>query len=252
MNATSSANTSARALNEAFERPEAADHFDLQNDEGCGDAAAFLVEAAPAAPLSSTSRAAPAADLAEEQLQAWLGRIVDHDERALLALYDASLTRVYGLVLRLVHRPALAEEVLEEIYFQVWRQASRFDPGRGRALSWLLGMARSRAIDALRHEARFRHEHLDETTAVDVWGAAAPPDDLLDAVRGHAELHSALMHLAAQPRQLVALASFRGLSHEEIASQTALPLGTVKSKIRRALCTLREMLGDGGLRPLAS
>jgi RNA polymerase sigma-70 factor (ECF subfamily) len=74
--------------------------------------------------------------------------------------------------------------------------------------------------------------------------AAPAADELLDVARGHAELHRALMLLNAQPRQLVALAFFRGLSHEEIACQTQLPLGTVKSQIRRALLVLRQSLGD--------
>ena len=183
-------------------------------------------------------------------LETWISGIVDHDERALLALYEATLSRVYGLVLRLVRRPQLAEEVAEDVFFQVWRQAPRFDPARGRPLTWLLGMARSRAIDAIRREARFQHEELDEEAAP----MSAPPaesgDELLAVAQGHAELHRALLLLKPQPRQLVALAFFSGLSHEEIASQTQLPLGTVKSQIRRALITLREALGDAGAHAL--
>ena len=192
------------------------------------------------------------AEACEEQIAVWIDHIVDRDERALAALYDATLSRVYGLVLRVVRRPALADEVVEDTYFQVWRQAVRFDPARGRALPWLLGMARSRAIDAVRREARFQHDSLDAESGHEVEFDTPPADDLLDAARGHADLHQALLQLNAQPRQLVALAFFRGLSHEEIASHTALPLGTVKSQIRRALITLRQALGDSGLRTLAS
>ena len=188
----------------------------------------------------------------DEQIATWIHRVVDRDERALAALYDATLSRVYGLVLRVVRRPALADEVVEDTYFQVWRQAARFDPARGRALPWLLGMARSRAIDALRREARFQHDSLDLEAAPEVAGDLPIVDELLDAARGHADLHQALLQLNAQPRQLVALAFFRGLSHEEIACHTALPLGTVKSQIRRALITLRQVLGDSGPRTLAS
>jgi RNA polymerase sigma factor (sigma-70 family) len=184
--------------------------------------------------------------LDDAQLAAWIDAIVDHDERALLALYEATLSRVYGLVLRLVRRPQLAEEVAEEVFFQVWRQAPRFDAERGRPLTWLLGMARSRAIDAIRREARFQHEELDEDTASMPASAGESGDELLAVAQGHAELHRALLLLKPQPRQLVALAFFNGLSHEEIASQTCLPLGTVKSQIRRALITLREALGDAG------
>lgn len=183
----------------------------------------------------------------DAQLVAWLTAVADHDERALTALYDATVCRVHALVLRIVRRAALAEEVVEDAYFQVWRQAPRFDPQRGGPMTWLLGMARSRAIDAIRREARFQHDALPEIDGADAFegdGAEAGSDELLDAARGHAELHRALLQLSAQPRQLVALAFFRGLSHEEIASQTALPLGTVKSQIRRALITLRQVLAD--------
>ena len=188
----------------------------------------------------------PCAEPIESQLCVWLTAIVGHDERALSALYDATLSRVYGFVLRVVRRPELAEEVVEDTYFQVWRQAARFDPARGQAFTWLLGMARSRAIDALRREARFRHDDLDADQAPELEEPGPASDDLLAAARGHAELHRALMLLDAHPRQLVAMAFLKGLSHEEIASRTSLPLGTVKSQIRRALQTLRQAINEPG------
>lgn len=230
--------------------------FDDPVDGGDSDrclahAVAEELAAAPR-PAGATPPPRLAVEAGDAQIAAWIDRVVDRDERALAALYDATLSRVYGLVLRVVRKPAVADEVVEDTYFQVWRQAARFDPARGRALPWLLGMARSRAIDALRREARFQHDSLDLETAPEIEGAALPVDELLDAARGHADLHQALLLLNAQPRQLVALAFFRGLSHEEIASHTALPLGTVKSQIRRALGTLRQVLGDSGQRTLAS
>ncbi|MFT3821417.1 MAG: sigma-70 family RNA polymerase sigma factor [Rubrivivax sp.] len=191
---------------------------------------------------------APAPD---PRLAAWLDAIVERDERALGALYDATVTRVYGFVRRIVRNEALAQEVVEDTYFQVWRQAPRYDGARGGAMSWLLAMARSRAIDALRREARFEHEELADDDGAQVGDARAlPADELLALARHHAALHHALQQLGAQPRQLVSLAFFRGLSHEEIADQMRLPLGTVKSQIRRALLTLRQSLADGA--PLAS
>lgn len=205
----------------------------------------------PEEALPARTAGAPCAD--EAQLCAWIDRIVDHDERALMALYDATLSRVWGLVLRLVRRPQLAEEVVEDVFFQVWRQAARFDAQRGRAMAWLLGMARSRAIDAIRHEARFTAESLDDDAHPETCDDSADAgDELLAVARGHADLHEALMLLNPQPRQLVALAFFSGLSHEEIASQTQLPLGTVKSQIRRALISLRQVLGDGPAHALVS
>lgn len=192
----------------------------------------------------------PEAD--DARLAAWIDAIVDHDERALSALYDATVSRVFALVHRLVRRSALAEEVVEDTYFQVWRQAARFDAARGRPMTWLLGMARSRAIDAIRREARFEHASLDDEAAAEIEHPGAGADELLDAARCHADLHRALMLLSAQPRQLVALAFLRGMSHEEIADHTSLPLGTVKSQIRRALISLRQMLGEQPLQALAS
>ncbi len=204
---------------------------------------------APTVPSLQTSSTSVTVD--DAQLAAWIGGIVEHDERALVALYDATLSRVYGLVLRLVRRAQLAEEVAEEVYFQVWRQAPRFDAERGRPLTWLLGMARSRAIDAIRREARFQHESLDDDTAAAMaMPATQSGDELLAVAQGHAELHRALLLLKPQPRQLVALAFFSGLSHEEISSQTHIPLGTVKSQIRRALLTLRDALGSAGAHAL--
>jgi RNA polymerase sigma-70 factor (ECF subfamily) len=204
-------------------------------------------DAGAACTAPGAGRSMPRSAASEAQLIAWVHAIVAQDDRALAALYDATLARVYSMVLRLVRRPMLAEEVVEDTYFQVWRQAVRFDPARGRVLTWLLGMARSRAIDALRHEARFRHDSLDADNAPEVADDhTALADDLLDAARGHADLHRALMLLNAQPRQLVALAFFQGLSHEEIATHTALPLGTVKSQIRRALASLRNLIGEAG------
>lgn len=245
--------TSTRSTPDPLPRPMADDDpladpaavfDDALSDEDDADADAdAAVDAAPA-------RAVASAD--DARLAAWIDAIVDHDERALAALYDATLARVYGVALRILRRPALAEEVVEDTYFQVWRQAARFDAARGRALTWLLAMARSRAIDTMRREARYRHDSLDDEDAPEPVADDTGRDELLDVARGHAELHRALMQLNAQPRQLVALAFFRGLSHEEIASQTALPLGTVKSQIRRAMLTLRQALGDGGAPALAA
>lgn len=240
MNAARTLNPSPRAAPPL--PPDDSAALDDPLDEAAESESDPGAEAAPAA-HAAPAALPPAPD--EARLAAWIDAIVDHDERALAALYDATLARVYGLVLRVVRRPVLAEEVVEDTYFQVWRQAARFDPARGRALTWLLGMARSRAIDALRREARFEHDDLDDDLAHELPSDDAGSDELLAATRQHAELHRALLQLQAQPRQLVAMAFLRGLSHEEIASQTLLPLGTVKSQIRRALILLREVLAAG-------
>jgi RNA polymerase sigma factor (sigma-70 family) len=205
-------------------------------------------EAAPDEAPAAPARAEP---VDEARLLDWLARIVERDARALAALYDALLPRVYGLVLRIVRRPAWAEEAVEDCFFQVWRHALRFDPARGGALPWVLSIARSRAIDLLRREMRFQHDSLDDEGAPEQADEVPAADELLDSARDHAALHRALMGLSARSRQLVALSFFRGLSHEEIADQTALPLGTVKSQIRRAMIALRDRLGEAGPPALA-
>jgi RNA polymerase sigma-70 factor (ECF subfamily) len=253
MSATPAALTSGHAPEDGCDPQPDRGLFDaeLEDDEDAAIALGADADEAVQA-VAASIRRLPAPDIGEQQLNAWIDAIVDRDERALTALYDATVSRVYGFVLRVVRRAWLAEEVVEETYFQVWRQAARFDADRGRALTWLLALARSRAIDAVRREARFRHDSLDDGSASEVQDPRPAVDDLLDAAREHADLHRALMLLNTQPRQLVALAFFKGLSHEEIASQTALPLGTVKSQIRRALLTLRQALGEGGLTVLAT
>lgn len=244
MNATRSAAISGAEAASPCDPEAGADLYDFAADDDSEAAATPDSEGA----AGRGARAGLAAELTDERLIACIAGIVERDARALTALYDATLSRVYGLVLRIVRRPALAEEVVEDTFFQVWRQGLRFDAEKGRPMTWLLGMARSRAIDALRRESRFQHDSLDPESMPERGDGGAASDDLLDAARGHAELHRALMLLNAQPRQLVALAFFRGLSHEEIANETALPLGTVKSQIRRALITLRQVL-DESARP---
>lgn len=188
----------------------------------------------------------------EVQLQLWLARVVRQDEAALADLYRATIGRVYGLALRIVSNPALAEEVAEDTFWQVWRQAPRFDPQRGTALAWVLTIARSRALDAVRARTRAQADTVSADALGDALDAqrlhtdlADNPHDLLESVQSNEQLHGALRQLEAVPRQLVALAFFKGLTHEEIAGQTGLPLGTVKSHIRRALTVLRKWLTPG-------
>lgn len=200
-------------------------------------------EQAPRRPRGLAVRADAAA------LAALMARIVERDERALAQLYDETSSRVYGLALRICRRAAMAEEVVEDAFWQAWRQAPRFDAERGEVMTWLLAIARSRAIDALRRDERFRHEELCDDDAEATAESAPAALDLLDAMRGERRVHEALATLDARSRQLVALAFFRGLTHEEIATQAGLPLGTVKSLIRRALLQLRQLLAAEPSKP---
>ena len=143
---------------------------DAESDAGAG-ADGGIDEAAeePALQAADFDAAWPAspplARVDDAMLGALIARVVDRDQRALATLYDATSARVYGLVLRITQRRALAEEVLADTYWQVWRLAPRFDAERGAAITWLLAMARTRAIDALRRNQCFQHEPLGASGA---------------------------------------------------------------------------------------
>jgi len=181
-------------------------------------------------------------------LNACLLAVAEQDEAAFQRLYDALAGRVLALARRVLRNEACAEEAVEDCFWQVWRQAARFDPLRGNAEAWVLTLARSRALDLYRAR-QSRQEGVVSLDALQDEGLMPPAhgagDDaalLLDAARGHSALHAAVRELDATPRQLVALAFFRGLTHDEIAQHTGLPLGTVKSHIRRALASLQTQL----------
>jgi len=178
----------------------------------------------------------------ETQLRHWIDAIVDQDQAALACLYDALVHQVYGVALRITRQAELAEEVVQDTFWQIWRQAPRFDPVRGTVKAWVMTMARSRALDALRQLSDAQGELEQEQMEAIPGPDAETPHNLLQAVQQEGVLHQALAALEPLPRQLLALAFFRGLSHDEIAQCTGLPLGTVKSHIRRSLASLQPML----------
>lgn len=188
-------------------------------------------------------RAVACADAAEEgRLAAFVARVAGGNQKALAALYDATSGRIYSMVRGITRNSQCAEEVTEDVYWQVWRQALRFDPARGNVMAWLLMLARSRALDHLRRADPALPHPEPETLIAETPAAQADPAQILSTAQAEHCLNSAMQCLDAQPRQLIALAFYRGLTHEEIAAQTELPLGTVKSHIRRALKALRTHL----------
>ncbi len=172
----------------------------------------------------------------------YISRIVNQDQAALALLFKAMSARVYGLALRITGNAQLAEEVTEDTFFQVWRQAPRFDPVRGTAKAWILTITRSRALDARRSIPPFDALPEHETEIDSDSQRNDQLTDLLSATEQNEWLHAALASMEPLPRQLIALSFFRGLTHDEIAAHTDLPLGTVKSHIRRAIISLREAL----------
>lgn len=168
-----------------------------------------------------------------------LGRIAHRDRVALRQLYDLEAPRLFGIALRLTGERELASDALHDAFMQVLNQASRFDPGRGSAEAWLVSLVRYRALDIVR---RRRREVLGYEPAD---APSQEPDALATLARteeGDA-LRICLGELEEDRRRLIVLAFVEGLSHAELAARLRMPLGTVKSTIRRALVKLRECLG---------
>jgi RNA polymerase sigma factor (sigma-70 family) len=183
-----------------------------------------------------------AATLDAEALATLIARVVNQDQAALAALYDALSGRVFASALRITRQVAAAEEVMQDTFWQVWRQAPRFDAQRGHAVAWVLNIARSRALDAVR---ALQRDHLHQQALVqgELEDRPHDPMELLHGGQRDSRLQQTLALLDPLKRQLIALAYYRGLTQDEIAVQTGLPLGTVKSHLRRTLTLLREALG---------
>ncbi|GGR63923.1 ECF RNA polymerase sigma factor SigK [Nocardioides luteus] len=171
-----------------------------------------------------------------------LRRIARGDEAAFAALYDQTAARVHGLVLRVVRDPAQAEEVTQEAFLQVWRQASRYDENLGSAHSWLLTLAHRRAVDRVRSaESASRND-----TAYHGTTHAPAHDTTAEAAESSLEarrVHAALETLTAAQREALQLAYFGGYTHTEVAAMLDLPVGTAKTRIRDGLIRLRDAMG---------
>jgi RNA polymerase sigma-70 factor, ECF subfamily len=185
----------------------------------------------------------------DDELRALIARTAQHDERALERLYDLTFGKVYAVALRIMRNAEAAEEAVEDTYWQAWREAARYDPARGRALTWLLTICRSRALDALRRREPAEVTGDFESLQSEVAAENADPYDLLDAIERGSAIHAAIGKLKPRVRQLVALAFFRGLTHQEIADACNMPLGTVKVTLFRACQELKDCLSGQGLEP---
>lgn len=175
-------------------------------------------------------------------LEPLLNATAKQDLGAFNALYDATASALFHLALRITQSREQAEEVLCDVYFQVWEKAATYDPSRANAFAWLAMLCRSRALDRLRKQQRSsQHETSLDETGHSKWTDGSPfPQDLLLATEQHSAVHSALLKLDPEQRQLLSLAFFCDYSHQQLSELTGLPLGTVKSKIRRSLQILKQ------------
>lgn len=166
--------------------------------------------------------------------------MMDRQESSLEKLYEMTVARVYSLAMLITRRPELAEEVVSDTYWQAWQEVCKYDSAKGVTMAWLLMICRSRAIDCLRRQRDIEplsdHHHgiKDE--------AAPDPYEQLLRIEENAYLKDAYEKLSAMQRQLLAQAFFRGMTHQDIATEMHLPLGTVKTMIRRAQASLKSAL----------
>ncbi len=182
-----------------------------------------------------------------DSLSLLIAAIAEGDETAMTTFYDSTVNRVFGMALKIVLRPELAEEVVGDVYLQVWRKAKNYHSEKAVPIAWLLMMCRSRALDKLRREksATMKQYQQDESCEFSDESIEMPFEDRMGE-ETKSKITAALLLLNKKQRQTVALAFYRGMSHQEIAEYTAQPLGTVKSNIRRAQAILRHALDSEG------
>lgn len=202
--------------------------------------------AQPPAPWSD--RSAALADV--------LARVALGDRAAFGTLYTATSAHLFGVILRINPDRAQAEDLLQDIFVNIWRAASGYEAARAQPMTWLTSIARNRAIDSLRRRKtevstvthlRPADDDGDDTDPLATLAsdAAGPLDLLVQAAEAQAVSHC-VKALSAEQQQCVALAYYQGLSHAEVAQHLAQPLGTVKSWMRRALIALKDCLGRAG------
>lgn len=192
----------------------------------------------------------PDMTLPDDQHQALLidllARVAQADELALKQLYDLTSGRFYGLALRIVRAGELAEDVLQESYLSIWRSAGDYRASLSPPLAWMGLIVRSRALDLLRRRSSERAQltdALDDVAEETLEGDSPDPAQCADASQQAQALHRCMSQLKGPQREVLSLAYLRELSHGDLAEQLKLPLGTVKSWIRRGLEQLRLCMG---------
>ena len=171
-----------------------------------------------------------------------LAQIAGGDQAAFGALYDEISPRVFGLVRRLLVDHAQAEEVTQEVFLEIWQNASRYEPSKGGASTWILTMAHRRAIDRIRSSQSGR----DRDVKIGIRDYVSDYDNVADTVETtieHERVKEAMTQLTELQRQAVSLAYYGGYSHSEVAAMLSVPIGTVKTRLRDGMIRLRDELG---------
>jgi len=169
-------------------------------------------------------------------------QLARQNPQALEQLYDRYSRLVYSLVLRITHQPAMAEEIVQEVFLQLWRNARAYQSSRGAVEPWLLTVARNRALDAVRSKAEKQRRHEEAGLEFPTAASAASPETRMDQQRRAETVRKLIGALPEAQRRAIQMAYFEEMSQTEIAQRLNEPLGTVKTWIRSGLLRLRQEL----------
>jgi RNA polymerase sigma-70 factor (ECF subfamily) len=169
-------------------------------------------------------------------------RLLQKDVSAFEQLYDRHSRPIYSLVLRILQQAGTAEEVVQDVFLQLWRNAAQYDVSRGPFVPWLFTLARNRALDTLRLKSERQRRREDQTEELPPIASVPQYEQQLDEKRRAEKIRALMASLSPQQKRAIELAYFEGLSHSEIAAALKEPLGTVKSWIRNGLLRLKEEL----------
>ncbi|SAL00284.1 sigma-24 (FecI-like) [Caballeronia fortuita] len=174
-----------------------------------------------------------------ERVNRLLLDVAKGDEQAFAALYRETSARVFGVIVRMISDRGEAEDILQDVYTSAWRRADAFDPARGSAITWLIALGRNRTIDRMRQH---REEPLGEDEAPELADEAPTPAAAAELSEERRRLERCLERLEPQQKRAIREAFFTGASYAELAQRLAVPLGTMKSWIRRSLMLLKTCL----------
>jgi RNA polymerase sigma-70 factor (ECF subfamily) len=174
--------------------------------------------------------------------QQLLAQVATGDRAAFAELYDLVSPRVFGLIKRLLRDHSQSEEVTQEVFLEIWQTATRFDPNKGGASTWILTMAHRRAVDRVRASQSSR----DRDIKIGIRDHKTDYDHVSETIEirmEHERVEKAMLRLTELQRQAVSLAYYGGLSHSEVAEKLSVPIGTVKTRLRDGMIRLRDELG---------
>jgi RNA polymerase sigma-70 factor, ECF subfamily len=183
-----------------------------------------------------------AATLTQADLVRLLTSVARGDEAAFTRLYEATRAKLYGVLLRILGRPELAEDVMQETYLKVWKKAGSFDPTLGSPITWMVSMARNRAIDIVRKRGESSIE--DKPQAIGVAAEMPAPLARREMTEELKRLLSCLGKLDPEKQRIVLLAYYSGWSRDQLAKKLDIPVNTIKTWLRRSLLEIRECMGS--------